>query len=90
MRVVEKMRGEGVVPERGAIQKVTYDLRVMQNEIDVGPGEPPLPGLKTIVGTILPVGTIGDLNTLVMSDGRKFKFYCHHSDGSITSSGPIE
>jgi hypothetical protein len=89
MRMLERMSGKGVIPEREK-QKVAYDLGLLQEEIDVGPDEPPLLGLKKVVGTVLPVVALGVWNTLVMADGRKFKFCHHHADGSITSTGPIE
>ena len=91
MRVLERMRGQGVlVDESGTMQKASYNLQQIQQEIAVGPGEPPLLGGKSIVGTVLPVRDVGVWNTLELSDGRKFKFFHYHSDGYITSSGPIE
>ena len=91
MKVLEKMRGKGVLTdERGEKQKVSYDLRQIQDEIAVGPGEPPLLGLKSVVGTVLPVVAMWGTNVLEMSDGRKLKFFYRHSNGSIAPTGPIE
>lgn len=91
MRVLERMRGRGVLTDEiGEKQKVTYDLQQVQDEIAVGRGESPLLGLKSVVGIVLPVIAMGGCNALEMSDGRKFKFFYRHSDGSITSTGPIE
>ena len=91
VRVLERMKGQGVLTdESGVKRRAAYNLQQIQDEIAVGPGEPPLLGGRKVVGTVLPVGEVGVWYTLEMSDGRKFKFFHYHSDGLIASSGPIE
>jgi hypothetical protein len=83
-RELERMRGRGVVTdETGKTCPVTDDLSRTQDELYDGPGGPPIPTSKDIVGRILPVTSFDGSKTLQMADGRKFKFFYKHSDGSI-------
>ena len=88
MRLVETLEGTGtVVSKSGESTTVRYKIWVHQDEIRAGPLQNPtatIPGMKSITGNVQPFcGTMGEMLTLKLRDGRSAVFFFQSSDGSV-------
>lgn len=90
MKHVETLAGMGTVTTADGRQvRVEYELDVLQDEVYVGAGSPPLPGMKEITGRVTAldsaraIGVFSDILTLEMADGRKLRFFFTNGHGDI-------
>lgn len=92
MRHCETLSGCGFVTNsEGVRRQVTYRLEVWQEMISVSRDMPPIPGLKKIVGHVIPVSDFTDRGlNLQLEDGRTMKFFFTELQGTIAFSGWIE
>lgn len=97
MRILERPRGVGSISSKGVevLARVPYDLRVIQEETDIGRRKT-IDGMKRTVGHIeidplvgLRIMDLADLR-LHLDDGRALKIMLTSNSGEIEGNGPLE